>query len=991
MADSSDERADEVEALRRELAEAREALDAIRTGQADALLGSTAEGGHLFTLEGSDFAYRALVEQMEEGAATLNGRGLILFANQSLARLLGRPLEAVIGRSFVELVDDAHRASFREALNACAELGTPSRAELALVSEHGAPVPVSLSLRAFDVYGTQTLSVTVVDLTTHGAVARAEATQDADERYRLAIRATHDAIWDLDLATGEVRTNEAHDAMVGVRPAGVSGLQWWTDHVHSEDRDRVLASFKTALDGSDDEWRCEYRITRADGSPAVVFDRAYLVRDGSGRAIRVIGAMLDRTERQKAEEATRLSEQKFLRAFANNPAAISLTRLDDGLFVEVNGTWEALNGYKREEVIGRSARALGLWPSEEDATRFVGTLKAEGAVRGWEQEFRRKSGETIVTQLSAQLIESSGEQLILSTFVDVTERKRADEARMESEHQLRLLAWSAGRLLSAPDPQAFIEELCREIMAHLGWDVFVNFMADEEAAVLHMNACAGIPEDAVRRMQSLDYGVAVCGCVARDRQRIIAEDIFHSDDPRTAMVKSFGVQAYCCHPILAQGRLLGTLSFGSRTRPRFTEREVEMMRAVADQVAAAMQRVLSEKALRGFSNTLEQRVAERTSEVQALVVRLRELALDLTEAELRERRRIARILHDHFQQILVAAKLQVGVLLARVRAESLKASARQTDELLTEAIQVARTLAVELSPPILHDAGLAAGLEWLRQRMLQQHNLQVDITADAEIDPGTEDVRAFVYESVRELLFNVVKHAGVREARLSVRRRDGEIQVTVEDGGVGLAPGPVPNPFRNQVPTGTGLFSIGQRLELLGGSLSFEKAGGQGTCVKLCIPIQDVLAMEPATPVTLRPPGAVRSGRSRKKIRILLADDHRIVRQGFAALIRSDEDVEVVGEAADGAEVIELARLLLPDVVVMDVSMPKMNGIDATRWLMANLPRVRVIGLSMQEDEPVALAMREAGAVAFVTKDGPSAALMAAIHAARPGRLRFSE
>jgi PAS domain S-box-containing protein len=866
MPDSVVRREAEIVALRRELAEAREALDAIRTGQVDALLVSTAEGGHLFTLEGSDFAYRALVEQMEEGAATLNGRGIVLFANQSLARMLGRPFDAVVGKPFPDFVDESHRVSFQESLDACAKCGTASRAEVMLAPEQGAPVSVSFSLRAFDVYGTPTLSMTVVDLTEHKRLARIEASREADEPYRLAVRATQDPVWDLDLVTGDVRANEAHDAMVGVRPAGVSGLQWWIDLLHPEDRDRVLASFRTAIDGTEDEWRCNYRIVRPDGTWAAILDRAYLVRDASGRAIRVLGAMQDRTE-----------------------------------------------------------------------------------------------------------------------------RKRVEDVRRESEAEFRLLAWTAGRLLSAPDPQTFIEELCREVMARLGCDVFVNFLADEATARLHMNAFAGIPDAEARRMEWLDYGVAVCGCVARDRQRIIAEDISSSDDPRTVLVKSFGVQAYCCHPILAQGRLLGTLSFGTTRRPRFTEREVETMRTVTDQVAAAMQRVVAEKALRGFSATLEQRVAERTSEVQALVVRLRELALELTEAELRERRRVARILHDHFQQILVAAKLQVGVLLARVRAEQLKAAAKQTDKLLTEAIQAARTLAVELSPPILHDAGLAAGLEWLRQRMLQQHNLQVLVTTDARIDPGSDDVRAFVYESVRELLFNVVKHAGVREARLAVRRRDGEIQVIVEDDGVGLGPGPVSNPFRNQVPTGSGLFSIAQRLELLGGSLSFEKTGGQGTCVKLGIPVQDLPEAGPSTPASPAQSGAARSGRGTKKIRVLLADDHRIVRQGFAALIRSDEEVEVVGEAANGAEAIELARLLLPDVVVMDVSMPKMNGIDATRWLTTNLPRVRVIGLSMHEDEPVALAMREAGAVAFVTKDGPSAALMAAIHAAKSGRLGIAE
>ncbi len=116
-------------------------------------------------------------------------------------------------------------------------------------------------------------------------------------------------------------------------------------------------------------------------------------------------------------------------------------------------------------------------------------------------------------------------------------------------------------------------------------------MVDERAGRLRLNACAGIPKEEVRKLEWLDYGVAVCGCVARDGARIVAEDIFHTPDARTELVKSYGIQAYCCHPLKAGDRLIGTLSFGTKTRARFTPDEVELMRAVADQVAVAMQRI----------------------------------------------------------------------------------------------------------------------------------------------------------------------------------------------------------------------------------------------------------------------------------------------------------------------------------------------------------------------------------------------------------------
>jgi PAS domain S-box-containing protein len=135
----------------------------------------------------------------------------------------------------------------------------------------------------------------------------------------------------------------------------------------------------------------------------------------------------DITERKKVEEALRLSEEKFAKAFATNPAAIALTRLEDGLFLEVNDTWVKLNGYSRTEVIGQSARKLPIWPTMEVANRFLQELRDKGSLCGWEQKFLNKSGEIFVTELSAQILTIQGKKVILSTFVDITDRKQAED------------------------------------------------------------------------------------------------------------------------------------------------------------------------------------------------------------------------------------------------------------------------------------------------------------------------------------------------------------------------------------------------------------------------------------------------------------------------------------------------------------------------------------------------------------------------------------
>ena len=162
------------------------------------------------------------------------------------------------------------------------------------------------------------------------------------------------------------------------------------------------------------------------------------IHDKDGAIVGSVVVARDITEQKRAQEALRLSEEKFAVAFANNPAAIAMTRFEDGLFLEVNDTWVALNGYSREEVIGRSARTMHIWPTTEASTRFVQELQEKGSLRGWEQEFLRKSGEVFVAQLSAQTLALGGEKVILSTFVDITEQKRAEErtARLASYPQL---------------------------------------------------------------------------------------------------------------------------------------------------------------------------------------------------------------------------------------------------------------------------------------------------------------------------------------------------------------------------------------------------------------------------------------------------------------------------------------------------------------------------------------------------------------------------
>ncbi|RJQ78099.1 MAG: response regulator [Desulfobacteraceae bacterium] len=395
------------------------------------------------------------------------------------------------------------------------------------------------------------------------------------------------------------------------------------------------------------------------------------------------------------------------------------------------------------------------------------------------------------------------------------------------------------------------------------------------------------------------------------------------------------------------------------------------------------ERKQAEESLRQLNATLEQRVAERTELAETRTRQLQALAVELIEAEERERRRAAHLLHEDLQQVLAGARFHLQAAF-----QSPPPELTAVVQLLDEAIAKSRRLSNELSPPVLNHSGLVAGLHWLARQMEEQFGLRIELGANSEHRLESSSLKVFMFRAVQELLLNIVKHAGVKSARVDLCGSDHNLAITVSDAGRGFDPNLLDF---SETETGLGLLSLRERARYIGGRLVIDSAPGQGSRLTLTVPLSLLKddQTQPSAPVVERPvslsqPNA--AGGFDKSIRVLFADDHKVMRQGLLLLVAKHADIQVVGEAANGREAYELALRLKPDVIVMDISMPEMDGIEATQRIKAELPSVRVIGLSMHEDEQLARTMRQAGAEAFVSKTASSAELLKAIYGFDPGK-----
>ena len=639
-------------------------------------------------------------------------------------------------------------------------------------------------------------------------------------------------------------------------------------------------------------------------------------------------------ERARAEAALEASEQKL--RLGLTAAQLGTWRFDlETRAFEADSVSKSIHGFDPHQTIDTLEKALStVHPDDLPLIEkmFRRTRTAQIPHR-YEYRVVRADGETrwVTTYWVAQGATSS----VIGVVADVTEHKRKEIVLRvryrEQGRTLRLLLENAAQGILAVDASGTIAMANRTCETMFGWDA---------------GTLSGQPLDVLFASAIPDVHVSFFSVAADVRLGVPSAPPLEMAGRRKDG-STFPLEISLTQIATADGG--HSLAFISDVTSR---RQAE--HELAESHAALQERTIE--------------LQDRTTELERRTVQLSRLASELTLAEQRTRGELAKMLHDGLQQVLFSASLKLAQLQDHRRraliADPLMDEARAEVE---EAMAAARTLSVELAPPDVIAARLVPAANWLAGWMRTKYGLIVRVTADPHVDVTAKDVRTLLFQSLREILFNVVKHAAVSYADVKLAAGpDDTLVITVADRGVGFDPAMLDDPQLDRDNAGFGILSIRERLTLLGGRLEVEAAAGRGAEFRLIAPRATVpppaYAMVPAQRAT-----AVSPNKS-APLRVLLVDDHPELLQAVRVVLGEHDEFAVIGEARNGMEAIAQARALRPDVVLMDISMPVMNGVDATQSIHAELPWIQILGLSTYEKTEDPHPIELAGAVGYFQK-----------------------
>jgi len=607
-----------------------------------------------------------------------------------------------------------------------------------------------------------------------------EALRQSEEKWRTLVENAPDVIMTVDTDGTILFLNHTVPPFTPEKAVGTSIY----DYVLAEYQDTLRKSLEHVL-RTGEPYSYELAGKGPHGRTSWYQSRMGPIKHG-GQVVAVILIATDITEHKQAEE--KLKQYRFMVESAHD--AIFFKDLKSRYVITNNKTLEAF-GLSREQVIGKND--IEIMPNKEEAGKNIEDDKLvfeTGKPRETTKHMTSVDGEERWFQaIKVPQFDEKGNVIgLIGIARDITEHKRDEEALRESEEKFRTFMETASDLMHIADKDAYFTYVNEATAVALGY-------SKEEMLGIHITdiLSEGTKKDFEPRLKKL---------IGEGEVR--ADSVWVTKEGKEICGEITLVAVYD-----SDGEFAGA-------------------RAIFRDIT---ERKRAEEALQKARDELETRVEQRTAELARANEQLLSLASELSLAEERLRRRIATDVHDHIGQNLAISKIKLESLRKSMSSHELAVALDEIRELIAQTIESSRSLTFELSPPVLYELGFEAAVEWLVRQARQQHGLSAEFKSDGRSKPLSHDVSVLLFQAVRELLVNVAKHAQAQNVTVRTRRVADEIQVIVEDDGVGFDTSKTTS--RDYQTGGFGLFSIRERLRSIGGRFDIESRPGAGTRVTL--------------------------------------------------------------------------------------------------------------------------------------------------------------
>jgi len=548
-------------------------------------------------LKQSEEKYRLLVETASE-AVLVSTHGRILFANAASELISGYSVAELLHLRLEQLVHPEDYEMVRQTVSQVMRREKKTLEAVRILTREGNIRFVYIQAAPIDWEGETAVLSLVTDVTERVQVE--ERLRDSERRYRTIFQKTPVGLFQYDRDLRITRLNQRFADILQAPPKRLIRMNM------GEVKDqRVVPALRAAIEGREGFYEGEY-LTTQSGARIFVWMRTAPFLNDQGEAVGGIGMVEDISDRVKIEQALRDSEEKFSKAFRTTPDSISINRMSDGIFLEVNDGFTRVSGYEPQDVLGKSVMDLGLWVSAEDEKLLTSRLRESGEVLDFEAPMRVKGGAVRIGQASCRLVELNGERCVLTILRDVTEQKRT-QARLQQQYQQIAALRDVDLTITA---RIDLQEVLRTVLEHITLQTHAEaadiLLMNPETQELNYAASRGFFTNSVQHVRYA-LGEGYAGLAAQNQHTLVVSRL--SDSPPSFFggidLAAEGFTGYLAFPLLVEGQVQGVLEVYQRGAPDLELEHVNFIESMVNQAAIAIDNAtLFRKLTRAYDATI---------------------------------------------------------------------------------------------------------------------------------------------------------------------------------------------------------------------------------------------------------------------------------------------------------------------------------------------------------------------------------------------------